>query len=431
MERMKRWFVIMAGIGLVLSGCGTGNGNNPPPTPATFFDEPISLEDPQGNPADPHLETSTDGKVFLSWTEHASNPDGYGNRDVFVAELTNNGKQLGERRQINDRPVNARYENRPRFTIGADGSITATLAVLSRPGMDDETADLGLTRAESSGPFAPIQALNDDQKIVPHVNCDIVTAPDGKIYVAWLDRRDSRDGQVFLAVSEDNGKTFGKNYMVSPRAGSSSRANIVFLDGGETMVISHRLPRGEEPANHAVIRSTDGGKTFSDPVVVSDDGWVAHGPPHAGLSMTADSQDRIHALWWTGGRSADEGGIYHAYSEDGGRSFAPRQLVAKSPADTIMMTQVEVDKNDTLYAAWVNVTTEKPHIFFAYRTAGGDWSEIYQVSSGDWYAFWPVLSVDDSNVYLAWEEREEKTGRALAQNITSRVKLNTAPLVGN
>ena len=285
MVRRKRWFVILAGIGLVLSGCGTGNGNAPPDTPATFFDEPISLQDPQSNPADPHLETSDNGKVFLSWTEHASNPDGYSNRDVFVAELTSNGKQLGERRQANDRPVNARYENRPRFTIGADGSITATFAVLSRPGQDDETADLGVTRAESSGPFAPVRAINDDGKITNHVNSDMVTGPDGKIYVAWLDRRNGRPGEVFMAVSEDNGKTFSRNYMVSPQAGGSSRANIVFLDDGQTMVISHRSIGPEGVANHVVIRSTDGGKAFGDPVVVSDDGWVIQGSPHAGLSM--------------------------------------------------------------------------------------------------------------------------------------------------
>ena len=88
-----------------------------------------------------------------------------------------------------------------------------------------------------------------------------------------------------------------------------------------------------------------------------------------------------------------------------------------------MHTQVTVDKDNTLYATWVNVTDEKPHIFIAHRRMGEEaWSEGSQVSDGSWHNFFPVLTVDDQNVYVAWTERKEEG---------SRVKLRTAPLLGS
>jgi hypothetical protein len=211
-----------------------------------------------------------------------------------------------------------------------------------------------------------------------------------------------------MAVSEDGGKTFSKNYQIGNQACNCCRPNIVFLDGGRSIALSHRFVDPDNVRNHVMVRSVDGGKSFSDPIPISDDGWVSHGCPHAGISITADQQEVIHAVWWTGGRTKEEAGIYYTRSEDGGQSFAPRQLIVGARDDIVMHTHITVDRNDTLYAAWVNLEDNKPKIFLAYRHSGeSEWSPIQQVNDDpDWYAFYPMLSVDEESLYVSWMERK-------------------------
>ena len=51
-----------------------------------------------------------------------------------------------------------------------------------------------------------------------------------------------------------------------------------------------------------------------------------------------------------------------------------------------------------------------------------EWSPIYNASDTTWNALYPMVTVDDQRLYVAWTERK---GEA------SQVKLRTAPLVGN
>src|SRR5690606_35627421 len=74
----------------------------------------------------------------------------------------------------------------------------------------------------------------------------------------------------------------------------------------------------------ARIVSSDSGKTFSVPRMVSNDNWIVDGCPHTGASMSADS-DRLEVVWFTaGGRP----GLYYSFSSDGGDTFASREFIS-------------------------------------------------------------------------------------------------------
>ena len=436
MKKIQGCLFAVVCVSLALSGCSGTRGDDSSlpddlsPQAVFPFEEPILVGDPEANPADAYLVTSDEGKVFLSWTAERS--DGQG-RNLFIAKVTRDGQQLTEIRQANQKSISGHGgENLAKFAVAPDENVAAIWTPFSaepgHPGLP-----LKLTHAESGGSFSPETVLNDDQKEIHRANFSTIgTSPNGKIFAAWLDGRNDLDAkQLFMGVSEDGGRTFAKNYSIAPEACPCCRPSIEFLERGQTVVVAYRqnaLPSGyitpDNVRDHVMIRSTDGGETFSDPVLISDDGWVPIGCPHTGISIDVDSEDRIHALWWTGGRAADdEAGIYYTHSEDGGRSFLPRQLIFKTPADTVLHTQVVVDKNDTLYAAWVGIEQERPHIFLAYRGAGQEeWSPIYNASNTTWNALYPMVTVDDERLYVAWTE---KKGEA------SQVKLRTAPLVGN
>lgn len=432
-------FFVWVCIAVTLSGCSRTQGDDSSPQAVFPFDESITLGDSQGNPADPYLATSDEGQVFVSWTEDVS--DGKG-RNVFIAKVTNGGQQVAEIRQANQEPTSATMENLFKFAIAPGENVTAIFNTFASDyssmgnmsgGMFDIPRTLKVSHAEGGGPFSPERKLNDDGKEVNTANFSaIATGPDGRIFAAWLDRRneDPEFKQVFMAASEDGGRTFGENYLISDSACPCCRPDIAFLDGGKTVVVTYRQDvRPSDYSNpahlrdHLMIRSTDGGETFSDPVLISDDGWVASFCPGAGIAIDVDTEDRIHAVWWTGGRKPDEAGIYHTYSENGGKSFAPRQLISEATADTVLHTQVAVDENDTVYAIWQGVLEDRAQLFLAHSRAGtGEWSQIYRVNDSTWNSFYPMVTVDDEKLYVAWTERK---GEA------SRVKLRTAPLVAN
>jgi hypothetical protein len=194
--------------------------------------------------------------------------------------------------------------------------------------------------------------------------------------------------------------------------------NIVFLDGGETVIISYRYVREDYLRDHVVIRSSDGGKSFGEPIYISDDGWVANFCPHAGTSLVADSRGRLHSAWFTIGRKPADAGIYYSFSDDGGRTFAPRQLIAKSPAHTVLHTQVILDPDDRAWAVWENMVDGKPQIFLAYRDADrSDWSKAHQLSDGSAVSMLPTVAVQKGTVFVAWQNM---TGEK------SRIRIRTA-----
>ncbi len=423
-----------------------------------------------GVSSNPYLKASSDGQVLLSWTESAEGTRR--GRNAFMASLNSHGN-TGEIRRINDQDGEVHWsggDNRLKFTIGEDGNVAALWQV-ALP--EFKTTDVRFASASKDGAFQPSARLNDDPNVDPpvaHAFSHVAAAPNGNIYATWIDGRNrtylgmgepvsaaerrkhikmrdltipdsimkmgpqvrrefaENSSQLFMAVSEDGGKTFGKNYPISDiRVCGCCAPNIAFLDGGETIVVSYRQVADDYLRDNVVIRSSDAGKTFSKPEYISDDGWVAKFCPYAGPSMTSDQAGDLHVLWFTAGKKdlVDEG-IYYTSSTDGGQSFAPRELVTKTPAHTILHTQIVADASGRLWGVWENIEEgeRKPRIYMVHRAPGDtEWSDVVQVSDeNSATSMLPTIATDGQTIYIAWNEKEGEN---------SLVKLRTLSIVGS
>jgi hypothetical protein len=458
---MKNVGLLLVGLSLALSGCSGTGADGRSGAPVLSFNETISVGDPEANSADQYLKVAPDGTVFLSWTEDAQETEG---RDALITAVNTEG--LGEAQRMNDQPGQVQEyggDNRTKFTIAPDGGIAA---VWSSTLPEYKTGEMKVAYAEAGGSFQPAATLNDDGMPVNHAFGTINTSPNGKLFATWIDGRNRNfigmadpispaearknikmkdltipestmrmgprqrklyeydDSQLMMASSQDGGKTWSENYPVTGmRVCSCCVANIAFLDGGETVIVSYRFVTDDDLRDQVVVRSTDGGQTFSEPTYISEDGWIATFCPHAGASMTNDNRERLHAAWFTAGRIEEEAGIYYTYSDDAGQSFAPRHLLARTPAHTILHAEVRVDKNDRVWVAWENFVDERPQIFLAHLDQDkGEWSESYQVSDGTYNSILPMLAADGETVYVAWTDKKGED---------SKVRLRSATLVGN
>jgi hypothetical protein len=79
----------------------------------------------------------------------------------------------------------------------------------------------------------------------------------------------------------------------------------------------------------ALAKSSDGGRTFSPPIRVSEDDWVLDGCPENGPAVAVDHTNAIHIVWPTLVRASggDETlALFYAMSRDGQR-FTKRQEI--------------------------------------------------------------------------------------------------------
>jgi len=77
----------------------------------------------------------------------------------------------------------------------------------------------------------------------------------------------------------------------------------------------------------AVAASKDGGRTFAPGVIVSNDNWQLSACPVSGAALASTAKDNVEVTWYTEG-AAGPAGLYVAHSNDGGKTFSPRELVS-------------------------------------------------------------------------------------------------------
>lgn len=154
----------------------------------------------------------------------------------------------------------------------------------------------------------------------------------------------------------------------------------------------------------AFTMSRDGGRTFSAPIRVSDDGWHLDGCPENGPALAVDAAHRIHVVWPTppDGRNGTPLALFYASSKDG-KSFAARaQLPVHGPA---AHGQVVIDGAGNPVVAWDETVNGARHIALArvHSDARGtpSFSAIASPDAADDRG-WPVLTTTNKGTLVAW-----------------------------
>ena len=149
------------------------------------------------------------------------------------------------------------------------------------------------------------------------------------------------DRRVWVASSGDNGASFGAEAQVNPEpeaiaAEGENRPKLALATDG-TVHVSWTVSLSKPYTGHVrYSRSTDGGKSFSPPVTVNDDGAeISHRfdsllvQGNRVVLSWLDARDRQAAQ--AAGQPFSGASLYYAVSTDGGASFQPnRRAVANT-----------------------------------------------------------------------------------------------------
>jgi hypothetical protein len=187
--------------------------------------------------------------------------------------------------------------------------------------------------------------------------------------------------------SDDSGKSFSEPVTLpsvldmslgmrrGPRIAVTEQAVCVTAVGG-------KQGKGRD-GDLVALRSTDGGKTWSEPVLVNDTVDSAREGLHA---MSAGPKGELCCVWLDLRHRKTE--IMASVSGDGGATWTKNTLVYKSPEGSVCECchpSVAYDGQGVIHVMWRNSLAGARDMYFAKSTDGGNtFSSATKLGTGSW-----------------------------------------------
>ena len=270
---------------------------------------------------------------------------------------------------------------------------------------------LGVVPASGDGddqptvlPDTPVTAMHLSQG--PANNSPILVAdPIDDRYIVMANRLDAPDFSCALQVSGDKGRTW-QSVEVSPDlpAGvDKCYAGEAAFDGDGTLYflfVGLKAP-GNEPVGAYLSRSTDRGRTFSQPRQILT-GF------NYGVRLAIDpdrgDQGRIHLAWLHSGSDPPLGGmapgtnpIQAAYSDDGGVTFSDPVQVSDPNRERVVAPSLALGPDGSVHVAYYDLQDDaRDYQGLAGPTFEGNWSLVVSSSSDGGRTFGAGSLVDDA-----------------------------------
>ncbi len=304
-----------------------------------------------------------------------------------------------------------RYVDDPTVAINDAGAIAVAWA-------DQARKDIFLQVYEANGKQRfdhPVNVSRSPRVFswLPRVH--IMSGSASEIYVLWQEivfSGGTHGGEIFFARSADGGKTFSVPINLSNTTAGAGKGRLTrrhWHNGSLDLAIG---PAGEVYAAWTEYegalrfsRSSDGGRSFADPVhVAGDDAVPARSP-----ALAVDANGTVYLAWTVGeSRTAD---IHFAKSPDAGRSFDGPRVVFKSGGHSDA-PKIAVDSEGTVHLVFAESPAgpfERYHISYTRSTdSGRQFEQPREISNGHTEKFdsvsFPSLAFSGADkMYAIWE----------------------------
>jgi len=309
---------------------------------------------------------SVDMSFTLSTTPEQRSPTG----QVYYSKSTDNGAMFEPGAIINNTSAEPAPRINPAIAVDDQGIIHV---VWEDYGTDPALANIMYAKSMNDGMSFDESVMVDDAITVsthqakPQIAVDI----DGVIHVAWEDyRRDSRLGDIYYAKSTDGGMTFGDDVCVDDLITITSRQinPVIAVDSRRIIHVAWEDYRDNaEFGNIYYAKSTDGGQTFGTDIRIDD---IFTDTTHqCNPAIATDPLGTVFIVWEDYRNAPHLGDIYCARSTDGGETFQENLIVD----DLITITHrqirpaVAVDNQGIVYVVWEDYrdNTELGNIYCA------------------------------------------------------------------
>ena len=323
------------------------------------------------------------------------------------------GKRWSPAQRVNAvaEAIGAEGDARPKIAIGASGASGAggeIYVTWTKPLAKPYTGDIRFVRSLDGGKtFSAPLTVHADRQEITHRFDAITIDKEGKIFLAWIDKRDQmkqgnayRGAALYYAVSDDKGASFKGDYKAADHSCECCRiALLPREDRGVLALWRHVF----EPnvRDHALVTLHADGRANMMRRATFDE-WAIDICPHHGPSLAADGSGRLHAVWFTQG--AKRSGVFYGrlHERDGGGVDVLRAVGGEAAAHAdlaahqqrVVVVWKEFDGTRTRLRTMVSVN------------AGGTWRER-DIAATEGASDQPRVLMHEGRFYAFWNTQRE------------------------
>jgi hypothetical protein len=239
----------------------------------------------------------------------------------------------------------------------------------------------------------------------------------GKQAMAWISAPEGgSDGRLYVSVGGGQPSELRDSLGPIEPHGESPPKIAYASDGSlDALYVVGKVAPGTRFPLGALrfARSPDGGRSWDQPVTITDDSAFGSHNFHA-LHIASDGT--IYAAWLDG-----RSGQSHAFatrSEDGGRTWAPNHPISTGEACPCCRTALASAPGGVVYAAWRAVLPGNIREIVVARSnnRGANWSAPVRVQTDEWQVdacphAGPALAVDsEQRLHVTWWCGKEGAG---------------------
>jgi hypothetical protein len=346
-----------------------------PHTAEVFNDKEWITTDRSGN-------ADTRGNVYVSWTRFTRLNPRSERGDIVLSRSTDGGKTFTAPTLVSLPEQDSNQGSFP--AVGPNGEVYV-LYYSGEHALEEEEEGSSKFQVQRSRP----RTTDDGRRTTDDGACCRLSSVVCRLFdfePGTLNSLQTEDG-LYVAKSTDGGQTFPQvrraadvNFPPSPLPGSKFRlfvlpALAVDSRNGALYATWNDYRSGDSDA--LLVRSTDGGRTWSEPVRVNDDPGSDPKRDQFFPTVAVGSDGRVHMLWLD---RRDDGGnkryaAYYASSTDGGNTFSKNVPVSNVLSDpdvgfegTIIGDYIALDLSadgGTVYTAWADTRNGDQDIYFS------------------------------------------------------------------
>lgn len=300
--------------------------------------------------------------------------------------------------------VAADGDSRPKIAIGNGNEIYVTW---TRPLGKPYTGEVRFARSLDGGAkWSEPTTVHADRQEITHRFDALAVDRDGRVFVAWIDKRDQelarvagqtyRGAAVYFAVSDDQGASFRGDFRVAEHSCECCRiALLAAPEGGVTALWRHVF--APNIRDHAIaLLNADG--TTGPMRRATFDNWAIDACPHHGPSLAQDGSGVLHAVWFNLG--PENAGVSYGQLRDGSVQ-ALRRVGGESAAHADLALS-----GQQLAIVWKAFDGERTHLrAMRSNDAGSTWN-THELASTETMSDQPRVLAHNGRFYALWNTRE-------------------------
>lgn len=378
----------------------------------------LNLSNNDGDSITPVMAASGNSNVYVAWVD-----DTLDNEAVFMARSIDGGTSFGNATVLsNKNGGNSSFPVEPQIVASGSNlyvmwydNITGSYEPYLVISTDDGTRfsrpinlshEAGVSNNYAADEYGLLAGFSQ------------IAASGNNLYVIWYNNH-TGNSQTFLTKSTDGGTSFSRPINLSQIAGIGSSKTLA-VNGDNVYVLWSKIAEGNDTFGPApsldtknqllLTKSTDGGMTFSQSVIVADEDGFS-GPPQLEASANnsvyvAWKQDTVEETETEGILKILSSRISLAKSTDGGSTFSQPVNIIESESSIDSDFNIASSGNH-VYAVWSMDAAQRgllseQLVFAAKSTDSGTTFNEVPIEIGNGRFPDVAVSDDNNNWYVIW-----------------------------